>query len=341
MRRAIQLLVLAALLPLRAQGLADVFATASPAVVTIRTVESRVTNEAKPRLEQGTKIGSGVLLDRDGTVLTAAHVVELADEVSVEFCDGTRVPAVVVATEPSADLALVRVLGDPPAAARPCVLGDSDATRIGDQVFIIGAPLGMEHTLTAGHVSAKRKGERFLGGMRFVEHFQTDAAINPGNSGGPLFNLRGEVVGVVCHILTSSVGSEGLGFAVTANAVRDLLLEHRRVWLGFDALPLPDALSQALNVPEGRPGLLVLRVAKSSPAHRAGLRAGDIPARVGGRDLMLGGDIILGLMGRPIGSPPETEAAMAAVRELTPGSTLRFSVLRGGKVVELATRIGE
>lgn len=333
-------LLLAALAPLPAQELAEVFAKVSPAVVTIHTLESRLGGETEPRLEGVSKVGSGVLLDVSGTVLTAAHVVDLADEVDVEFVDGTRLRAAVVAAEPSADLALVRVRGEIPEAAGSCVLGDSSATRIGDQVFIVGAPLGMDHTLTAGHVSAKRRDERFLGGMR-VEHFQTDAAINPGNSGGPLFNLRGEVVGIVCHILTSQAGSEGLGFAATSNAVRQLLLDHPRPWLGFDAFPLPEELARALNVPAGRSGLLIERVAKSSPADRAGLRAGSIPARIGGRDLLLGGDVVLEIAGQPVGTPAETEVAMAAVRDLAPGSTLRVSVLRAGKVMELAAKIGE
>ncbi|MFY9344998.1 MAG: trypsin-like peptidase domain-containing protein [Planctomycetota bacterium] len=334
------LLLLAAVAPVRAQDLADVFAKVSPAVVTIHTVEARVTGDQKPRLEGGMKTGSGVLLDRDGTVLTAAHVVELADELSVEFFDGTKRPAMVVAAQPGADLALVQLRGELPAGVTPCVLGDSSAARVGNQVFAVGAPLGMGHTLTAGYVSARRRDERFLEDMRTVEHFQTDVAINPGNSGGPLFNLRGEVIGIVCHIVSSSVGSEGLGFAVTSNAVRGLLLEHRQVWLGFDAQPLSESLSRALNVPDGKLGFLVLRVAKASPAHRAGLRAGSIPARIAGRDLLLGGDIVIEIQGQPLGSPAEAEQAALVVRKLTPDDTLRLSVLREGKIVELLVRFG-
>lgn len=334
------LLLLATVAPGQAQDLADVFAKVSPAVVIIHTVEVRVTGDQKPRLETGMKTGSGVLLDKDGTVLTAAHVVELADELSVEFFDGTTRQALVVAAQPGADLALVRVRGELPTSVGPCVLGDSSVMRVGNQVFAVGAPLGMGHTLTAGYLSARRRDEKFLEGMRTVEHFQTDVAINPGNSGGPLFDLRGEVIGIVCHIVTSSVGSEGLGFAVTSNAVRELLLDHRQVWLGFDAQPLSDSLSRALNVPDGRLGFLVLRVAKASPAHRAGLRAGSIPARIGGRELLLGGDIVLEIQGQPLASPAEVEQAMLAVRKLIPDDTLRLSVLREGRILELLARIG-
>ena len=189
-------------------------------------------------------------------------------------------------------------------------------------------------------MNARRREETLLEGMRTVGHYQTDTAINTGNSGGPLFELRGEVVGIVCHIDTSSLGSEGLGFAVTSNAVRELLFGHRQVWLGFDALMLPQPLARALNVPDGKPGLLVQRLAKSSPAHRAGVHAGSIPATIGGRNLLLGGDIVVEILGQSLASPAEVEQAMETVRKLTPDDTLRISVLREGKVIELLARIG-
>jgi S1-C subfamily serine protease len=166
---------------LLAQDLADVFASVSPGVVTIRCTVSTITRGDTPHVERKMVIGTGVLLDRDGTVLTAAHVVELADSVDVEFLGGEMLAAKVAAVEVGADLALVRVTGELPADARPCEVGDSSSVRVGNQVFVVGAPLGMEHTLTAGHISAVRRNEAYLGGMRYVEHFQTDAAINPGN----------------------------------------------------------------------------------------------------------------------------------------------------------------
>ncbi|MFY9345033.1 MAG: trypsin-like peptidase domain-containing protein [Planctomycetota bacterium] len=336
----ILLAALVPVLPLQAQDLADVFAKVSPAVVTIHATEARVTSEAKPRLQAQAKTGSGVLLDAEGTILTAAHVVDLADGLEIEFADGSKQKAAVIAVEPGADLALVRVPGALPPGAAPCVLGDSSLVRIGNEVFAVGSPLGMGHTLTAGHVSARRRDEVFMGGMRLVEHLQTDAAINPGNSGGPLFDRRGEVVGIVCHIATSSAGSEGLGFAVTSNAVRELLLDRRRPWLGFDAMPLPDPLARALNVPDGRTGLLVLRVARASPAHRAGLRAGTIPIRIGGREILLGGDIVLAVQGHPLTTATATDEAMQALRDLNAGDTLRVSVLREGKTLDVEAKIG-
>ena len=335
------LVFLALTTPLPGQDLAEVFAKVVPGVVTIRAAGARVTSDEPPRLAGGMRTGAGVLLEGDGTILTAAHVVEFADEVGVEFFDGSNRAAGVVATEPGADLALVRVHGGLPAGVAPCVLGDSSKVRIGNQVFAVGTPMGMGHTLTAGHVSARRRDEVFLGAMRSVEHLQTDAAINPGNSGGPLFDVRGEVVGIVCHIVASPAGSEGLGFAVASNAVRELLLDHPRVWLGFDALPLPAALARALNVPVDQAGLLVLRVAKSSPAYRAGLRAGSIPARIEGRDLLLGGDVVVAILGHPLATREEADAATRAVRNLAHGDTLKLSVLREGRVLELEAPIDE
>lgn len=331
---------LAALTALRAQDLSDVFARVSPAVVTIHTVASRLAGDPR-RIETEGRIGSGVLLDKDGVILTAAHVLAQADTIAVTFTDGSTHAAELVADEPLADLALLRIRGTLPAGATPCVLGDSDAVRIGHRVFAIGAPLGMGQTLTAGYVSARRQEEGFLASMRSVEHLQTDAAINPGNSGGPLFNLRGEVVGIVCHVAASSLGTEGLGFAVTSKAVREILLDRRHTWLGFDSVVLDQPLATAINVPDRRGAALVQRVVRSSPAHRAGLRAGTVPARIGDRDLLLGGDVVLAILGKPLGTRPEFEEAMRAVRALPPGATLRLSVFRGGSVLELSTPLSD
>ena len=280
-------LVLGAL-PLRAQDLADVFARVSPSVVTIHAVEARVTGEPKPRLQAQAKTGSGILLDAQGTVLTAAHVVELANEVEVEFADGDKRKASVVAAEPGADLALVRVTGELPPGAAPCVLADSSAVRIGNEVFAVGAPLGMGHTLTAGHVSARRRDEVFMGDMRFVEHFQTDAAINPGNPGGPLFDRNGQVVGIVCHIATSSIGSEGLGFAVTSSAVRELLLGGDIV-LAVQGHPVVSASEsdEAMQALRGLTAEDTLRL--SGAARGQGRRTGSEDRRILTMDWMLPG----------------------------------------------------
>lgn len=331
-------MLLGALAPLPAQDLADVYAKVSPSVVTIHASGSEVTGTA-PRIEAGAKIGSGVVLTASGDVLTAAHVIDLADVIRVGFVDGSSRTATVRAIEPGADLAVLQLQGELPKGVEPCALGDSDGIRVGNPVFVIGAPRGLERSLTAGYVSARRRDERFLGDMRFVEHLQTDAAINPGNSGGPVFDLRGDVVGIACHIVMSAAGSEGLGFAVTSNAAKRLFLDRPRPWLGFDAELLTEQLAPALNVPEGRSGLLVTRVVPASAADRAGLRAGAIPARIADRNLVLGGDIVLAIGDHALSSRQDIEEAESELRGARPGGTIRLTILRAARITELTLRL--
>ena len=154
-----------------------------------------------------------MLISKDGKVLTAAHVVQTADTVSVEFPNGEIVKAKVVSSEPPADIALLQ-LERVPASAVVAKLGDSDQVGVADQIFVVGAPYGISHTLTVGHISARRTPGGEQSELGLAEFFQTDAAVNQGNFGGPMFNMNGEVIGIVSHILSQSGGFEGLGFAV-------------------------------------------------------------------------------------------------------------------------------
>src|SRR3989442_5139983 len=199
-----------------AQSLSEIFKRVDPAVVVIHTKEKEIPTIPDTQPVSVAGLGSGVLVSSDGQVLTAAHVVQTADAIVVEFLTGEFLQARVVSSEPTADVALLQLERAPtvPLAAR---LGDSDAVQVGDQVFVVGAPLGISHTLTVGHISARRKPDGPLSRMSPAEFFQTDAAINPGDSGGPLFNMAVAVICIVSHILSTSGGSEGPGFAVTSN----------------------------------------------------------------------------------------------------------------------------
>ena len=191
-----------------------VFKRVSGSVVVILTEEKVLppdTYEGKKVSAQG--LGSGVLVSKDGKVLTAAHVVQTADTVSVEFPNGEIVKAKVVSSEPPADVALLQ-LERVPASAVVAKLGDSDQVGVADQIFVVGAPYGISHTLTVGHISARRTPRGEQSELGLAEFFQTDAAVNQGNFGGPMFNMNGEVIGIVSHILSQSGGFEGLGFAV-------------------------------------------------------------------------------------------------------------------------------
>lgn len=317
----------------KAQSLRDVFRQVKPGVVVIRTLEREVASGQSGFVGmQG--LGSGVLISDEGHVMTAAHVVQAADQVGVEFPSGHFSLAKVVASVPPADVALLKLEEMPPGVA-PLRLGDSDDLEVGDEVFVVGAPYGLSHTLTVGHLSARHAPSRITGNLSTVELFQTDAAINTGNSGGPMFNMQGEVVGIVSHILSQSGGFEGLGFAVTSNAARDLLLEQPSFWSGMEGYLLTGEMAALLNVPQPA-GLLVQRVAARSPAADLGLRPGFVPARIGGETLLLGGDIILEAIGITItGNRGDLQTLQIALAQHPPDAPVVVKVLRGGQILEL------
>jgi serine protease Do len=205
-------------------------------------------------------LGSGVLISNDGKVLTAAHLVQSADKSIVEFSEGELIPASVISTASSADVALLQLERNP-ANYVAAKLWDSDKVEVGDEMFVVGAPYGISRTLTAGHVSGRRAMNRRNENTVPVEFLQTDAAINSGNSGSPVFNLKGEVIGIVSNIMSRSGGSEGLAFAATSNTARRILLEQKPFWTGIEGLVVDGNLARALNLTQPA-GMLVQRVAE-------------------------------------------------------------------------------
>lgn len=323
--------VLGAPAPGVAQNLAAVFDKVSPSVVVIRARGHEVGPVGQTRF---TEIGSGVLISADGKIMTAAHVVHAMDEVSVEFISGESVPARVVASEPAADLSLIK-LDRVPAGLRVAAMANSDTVRIGDQVMIIGAPYGLSRSMSVGWISARWKPNTVYKAMPLAEFFQTDAVINTGNSGGPMFNLAGEVIGIVSHNISKSGGSEGLGFVVTMNTARQLLLERSSIWTGLEGHELTDDLADLLNLPPGATGFLVKTVAKGSPAEAVGIRGGSRIVTIDGEPIVLGGDIILKVQGIPAGGLANYVRIRQAFQQLPPGGTVTVTVLRAGQVLEL------
>jgi len=321
-----------------AGSLSQVFKKVSGSVVVVHTVGHDIPRGAneKPASIQG--IGSGVLVSADGKVVTAAHVVQTADAVAVEFPgDSTRILARVIASDPAADVALLQ-LDKVPAGRTPVKMGDSDKAEVGDQVFVVGAPLGISHTLTVGHLSARRTPNMTFGGMGIAELFQTDAAINQGNSGGPMFDMNGEVIGIVSHIISRSGGSEGLGFVVTSNLAHRLLFDEPSVWSGLEGYLLTGGAARVFNIPNDASGLLVQRVAAGSAAQRMGLEGGSVSAQIGEEELVLGGDIILAVEGIALNATDAYEKIRRRLIELrTSGGTLHVSILRGGATLELTS----
>jgi S1-C subfamily serine protease len=334
-------LVLAAVLgvlpatPAAAQTVADVFPSVSDAVVVVQTSQTEYPTGSPVAPVSVGGLGSGVLI-APTQVFTAAHVVQAADEVEVVFPSGERIGARVVSSRTMQDVALLE-LARAPRGVTPAPLGDSDSVVVGEQVFVVGAPFGVSHTLTVGHVSARRTAPGMFGGVGSIELLQTDAAINQGNSGGPMFNLRGEVVGIVSYIITQSGGFQGLGFAVTSNLARGVLLEEPSFWTGIESLPTAGLLGELLNVPPATGGVLVQRVAQGSVADVLDVRPGTIPATIAGEEILLGGDIIIAVQGIPLGPEFENVGRIRdAVAIVPPGLPVQMTVLRDGKRLELS-----
>lgn len=273
------------------------FERVNPAVVMLLTEETEIAEEYEELFVRPTKgIGSGVVISEQGEILTAAHVVSGTSKVKVRFLDGTDVDASIVFSDTASDLAIVRLSGGHPAVL-PAVLGDSDRVQVGQTALVIGAPLGAGHTLSVGHISARRRENEIFGGGVVAEMLQTDAAVNQGNSGGPLVTLKGEVIGIVSRILTTTGGSQGLGFAISSKTIKGVLGEDPVPWFGVHAVFVDPELTRALHIPsEG--ALLVQSVMEGSPADKADIRGGDLPAHLGEVRLLLGGDVILAIEGQ-------------------------------------------
>jgi serine protease Do len=317
-----------------AQNVGDVFRRVNPAVVVIRAKGRDV--EGADGLTRFNEIGSGVLISADGKIMTAAHVVHSMDEINVEFLGGETIPARVISSEPAADLSLLQ-LRRVPANVRVAALADSDKVRVGDQVVIVGAPYGLGHSMSAGWISARWPANSVYRAMPLAEFLQTDATINTGNSGGPMFNMAGEVIGIVSHNISKSGGSEGLGFVVTINTARRLLLERPSFWSGLEGTLISGPIAQILNLPQPT-GYLVKTVAAGSAGDAVGLRGGTVLATIMGEPLVVGGDIILKVQGIPVGEATDHRRVRDILDNVPPGGEFTMTVLRLGKVVELKGR---
>jgi S1-C subfamily serine protease len=319
--------------PAGGETLGEAFRRVNPSVVVIRSRGEEVTADGITRFRE---IGSGVLISRDGKVATAAHVVHTMENITVEFLGEEPVAARVIASEPRADISILQVSTVPPEVV-VAKLADSDPIRVGDPVFIVGAPYGLAHSLSQGIISARWEPETINRDFPLAEFFQTDAVINTGNSGGPMFSRTGDLIGIVSHNITKSGGSEGLGFVVTANTVKKLLIEGNRRWYGLDLLLVTGAMAQTLKVPQAG-GFLVKQVAKDSIAARLGLRGGDRLGIVEGQPIVVGGDILLSVQDMPLNSNADMVKVLKMLETLKPGQELRVTVLRDEKVVPLAMK---
>ncbi len=321
-----------------AADLSNVFDRVDPAVVVIQTKESVTldSSEGVKKISTG-GLGSGVIIDKNGLIMTAAHVVENADQVNIHLVDGRIFSATILSASTLADVALIQI-NDPPKDLAFVKPWDSNKVKIGEQVFVIGSPYGLDHTLTVGYLSGRRitDGEESLMDLEFL---QTDAAVNQGNSGGPLFNKEGRLIGIVSHIRTQSGGNEGLGFAASINMAKSLMLDEGPFWFGAQFIPLTEKLTQALNIPY-KEALLVQRVAKDSLGDSLGLKEGTLPIEINDNALLLGGDVLVEIGGDTIYiNRAGRKRLFDYIHSIPPGGEISVVVMRGGEKVTLTATI--
>ncbi len=316
-----------------AQNLSDLYKKINSSVVVIDIVsvapESTV---AGVELVAKASQGSGVLISEDGLIWTAAHVVGTAEEVQIEFLDGDIYEAEVVTSNEQADIALVRILGAFQLKNKAVAqIGDSDELQVGEDVFVLGAPHGFKQSLSRGILSGRFTPQHLTNDFIKIEFLQTDAAINPGNSGGPMFNMKGEVIGIASRIYTNSGGFEGIGFAMSSNVANALLMNESGLWSGMESMLLEGELAAALNLPQ-ESGLLVTNLSSKGAAGQLGLKGGYLPSNINGIDVILGGDIILEMAGIKVTDVNSLFKIRQKISTYNTGDEITMTIMRNGKI---------
>jgi S1-C subfamily serine protease len=325
---------------------AEIYKRDAPGVVFIRSQTVQRTDspfDFFPQERRGESTGSGFVIDKQGHILTNAHVIQGAVKVNVQFADKKVVDAKVLGRDTSSDLAVLKV--DPDGLdLEPLALGSSKDIKVGDPTVAIGNPFGLDRTLTTGVVSAIQRRIEAPNGFTIDNVIQTDAAINPGNSGGPLIDGTGRVIGVNSQIETggSGRGNVGIGFAVPIDTAKDILPQLKedgsveRAYLGITSLTVDGSLSR-LRLPV-KEGALVQSVTRGSPADKAGIRGGDISAEIDGNPVQIGGDIIVAVDGKKVTSADTLSSLISAKK---PGDDVEIELMRDDRKITKKLELGK
>lgn len=286
--------------------------------------------------------GSGIVIDKKGHIVTNNHVIRNAQRLEVTLSDGSKWLANLVGTDPKNDIAVISI--DSPAdKLSPVPFGDSAHLEVGQKVLAIGNPFGLQGTLTTGIISSLVRTLRTEEGVTMENIIQTDAAINPGNSGGPLLNTAGELIGVNTAIFSPSGGNVGIGFAVPVSVVKKIvpqLISKGYVshpWLGVTVQTLSPEIADSLGI-KSRKGAIVVQVVAGGPADKAGLIGGQRTVRVGNTIVVVGGDIILEMDGKPV---EEAQQMIRSISEKEAGDKISLVLLRQGKRLDITAALGE
>jgi S1-C subfamily serine protease len=328
---------------------AQIYQEDAPGVVVVKSIIPGGTNSLG--FPQGSEeaLGSGFVIDRDGHILTNAHVVQGATKVTVGFSSASGLdntyPAKVLGLDKATDVAVLEPQNLPANAIHPLPMGSVRDVSVGDPVVAIGNPLGEERTITSGIISAVNRTIDSLQTKHPIQGaLQTDAAINHGNSGGPLIDSQGKVIGITSQILSDGPdsGNIGIGFAIPINTA--LTVAHQLIanghaehtYLGIKGQPLNLQLAKAFNIPTNH-GVLVETVVPNSPAAKAGLRGGTTSATIDGMPYILGGDVITAVNGKPI---IQFADLLDAISSKKPGQTVTLTILRDGKQLTVSATLG-
>ncbi|HQM14015.1 MAG TPA: trypsin-like peptidase domain-containing protein [Anaerolineae bacterium] len=322
-------------------ALETIYAGVNPSVVSIRVTQQSSGGMILPfsedlPLPSEEGAGSGFVWDTEGHIVTNYHVIENATRIVVQFSDSTTAVASVIGSDPDSDLAVLKVEA-PEAKLRSVRMAQAEA-RVGQLAVAIGNPFGLGNTMTVGFVSAIGRslavGETLGSQYSIPDIIQTDAPINPGNSGGVLVNEQGEVIGVTTAIVSPVQASVGIGFAIPATIVQrvvPVLIEkgaYAHPWIGISGTSLASEIATAMDLPAEQRGALVMEVITGGPADKAGLQGSTRQVTIGGRQVAVGGDVIIAFDGVPIRSFDELVSVLGA--QSRPGQTVTLTVLRDG-----------